>query len=330
MLIKPERLRFLLEEMRHKRIAVIGDIILDRYIYSNVSRISPEAPVPVAKAEKDINVPGGAANVASNINALNATSRLVGIIGRNTEPIIASFRQKHIDATDLITDPDRKTTEKIRVLSQQQQLLRIDYEDNHPLPAAILQAAQKSIKQVIAKDCDGVIVSDYAKGMITGPIMETIRSSCQEKNIPLGIDPKPHNWAIYKYATYITPNHVEAELMYHDSKHLPDSFEIGRSLMTELNAAIVLTEGKQGMTVFEPGNKPRRIPAKPVDVFDVTGAGDTVIAIVMLAMTAGATLFEASVIANYAASVVINKLGAATATREEILQRIKIIEGDLQ
>ncbi len=329
MTIDRNRIAELLERFSGKQILIIGDVILDKYIHGQVRRISPEAPIPVVEIEREEYVPGGAANVAANVNALGGRAVLLGVSGVHADALHDRLNAAGIDTFALIQDSGRRTTEKIRVISQQQQLLRIDYEDPDPLAIHIREAVKKQADCIMENGCAAVIISDYNKGVISKDIAQHVITRAGQLGVPIGVDPKPGNGAFYLGASFITPNHFEAAQMAGmEERCHNDLFDIGRRLMTELSTNVILTRGKDGMIVFEQKKEPVSIPTKAIDVYDVTGAGDTVIAAIMLAMCAGAGYLEASQVATYAASVTVSKFGAGTVTRSELFHHIKTLEED--
>jgi D-beta-D-heptose 7-phosphate kinase/D-beta-D-heptose 1-phosphate adenosyltransferase len=329
--IPENKIKQVLNAAQNKKILIIGDVILDKYIWGAVSRISPEAPIPVVEIEREEYVPGGASNVAQNIKDLGAVPLLVGYIGTDKTIISQSLTDRQIDPQHLIIDQNSKTTEKIRVIAQQQQLVRIDYESKQEQALNAQPLLLEKIEALLTpQNCAGVIISDYNKGVLNNEVCQTVISLCNKYNLPVGIDPKPANTSFYKDASFLTPNHFEAAKMAKiDEKTQEDVLAMGAQLQTSLNANLIITRGKDGMMVFEKNQPPQSIPTKAVDVFDVTGAGDTVIATILLALIGGASYLEAAVIANYAASVVINKFGAATANLEEIITRYHLVEGQI-
>src|SRR3989339_248207 len=263
-----------------KKIVVIGDIMLDKYIRGTVERISPEAPVQVVQVQQESYAPGGAANVASNVTALGADAVLIGITGMDsTREILSSELEKRkLSAEHLIIDEKKPTIMKVRILGQNQQLLRVDYEKSSSCDAAILSKIIEAACKSINEGADAVIISDYAKGVITRAVAKEVISAGKRKGIPIIIDPKPSHVGCYENATLITPNSREADeaIRYLGHKRL-EGDERGEFLMKKTSSAILITEGERGMTLYEKGTKPEHIPTSAKEVFDVTGAGDTVV-----------------------------------------------------
>ncbi len=316
----------LINSMQNKCILVIGDLLLDKYIWGSVDCISPEAPVPVVSIEKETYVPGGAANVASNIVAVGGKAKVMGIMGDDKAKItfIAELEKRGIETNHIVIDKKKPTIQKMRIMAQQQQLLRIDYEDTsyventyEKLFLAQLEEAKGSF--------DAVIVSDYAKGVVTPGFMEGLLVFCKKNNVGLIVDPKPKHKELYKGATVITPNHKEAcELanvpLTNEEKEL---VVIGKKLQGEMGTNLIITRGEKGMTLFENDKEPITIYTQAKEVYDVTGAGDTVVAIATLALCAGASLLQAATIANLTAGIVVGKLGTATVSAQELVEAVQ-------
>jgi rfaE bifunctional protein kinase chain/domain len=302
----------ILNNFKEKNILVIGDIMLDKYIFGNVERISPEAPVQIVNVKKEKFIPGGAANVANNIAALNANAFMIGVIGNDTEAtiLINELKKRNIDTEGIITDQNKPTTQKVRILGQKQQLLRIDYEKKDYLNKETENKIINFIKEKIEK-IDAIIISDYAKGVITKNLIQNIKDIA--KNNIIIVDPKPKHKDFYKNTTLITPNLKEA-------KEMADNEE---DLIKELNTAILVTKGEKGMSLLEKNGNITNIPTKAKEVYDVSGAGDTVVATLTLALSSNATLKQAAILANHAAGITVGKVGTSTVTTEEIKVSLK-------
>ncbi len=310
-----------IDKFRGKKILVVGDVMLDSAVWGKVERISPEAPVPVVQVQRETYTAGGAANVANNINALGGQALLMGLIGadRNGEIFKKVLKDKKIKAGYLLPDSKRPTIRKNRIMAiPQHQLLRIDEEEIKPigdfLEKKILTQIKKNIPQVGA-----VIISDYAKGMISLKIAQQIISLAAQRKIPVVVDPKPSHKDYYRGATVIKPNKKEAREM----SGAESVLDAGRQLQEELESNIVLTQGEDGVAIFEIGRKPVVIKTKAREIFDVSGAGDTVVSTLALSLVSGASLLDAAEIANYAAGVVVGKVGTATLDTSELKQVIK-------
>ena len=296
------------------RVLIVGDVMLDRYWFGDVSRISPEAPVPVAKVERTEDRPGGAANVARNCVALGARTALLSVVGVDEpgQTLARLLSESGIDAR-LHEDAQLKTTVKLRVVARQQQLIRIDFEnapDHEVLRDKLADFEQRLV------DCDAVILSDYGKGGLTH-ITEMIRMA-RVAGKPVLADPKGDDYARYAGATLITPNRAELREVVGRWKDEADLTARAQKLRAELGLeAILLTRSEEGMTLFTAQGETHEA-AKAREVFDVSGAGDTVIATLAVMLASGATLIDAMKLANRAASIVVAKLGTAVATLEEL------------
>jgi rfaE bifunctional protein kinase chain/domain len=316
-MITKERAVDLISKFPDITVAVIGDIILDKYLWGDVERISPEAPVPVVDVKKETVSLGGASNVANNIASLDAKAYMIGVVGddENAKIIENLLKSKNINPV-LIKDKSRPTIEKTRIIAVSQQLLRIDREDRSKLSTEIEDKIINEIKNI--KDKINVfIVSDYGKGVITQRIMDFIKSL----NKPIFVDPKPSNYKLYKHTTILTPNKKEAYESIKADKNTDLEF-VGRKIMSDLELnQLLITLGGEGMALFE-GDKILRIPTKAKKVFDVTGAGDTVISVLALARLAGGTWEESASLANTAAGYVVGEIGTATVSRDILIDLI--------
>ena len=313
----------LIEQFKNKKILVIGDVMLDKYIWGEVSRISPEAPVQIVNVIKESYAPGGAANVANNIVALSAQTFMAGIVGNDTtkDKLIQELKKRNIEVSGLIDDKNKRTIQKVRVIGRNQQLLRFDYEKKDYVDIE----TETNIFDFISKnidDIDAVIVSDYAKGVITKHLMKKIIELCKEKNKIIVVDPKPKHKEFYKNATLITPNNTEAQQMTNFEEDA-NVEKIGRQLLTELNSNILITKGEKGMSLFEKNGKITNIPTFAKEVYDIIGAGDTSVATVALALASGSSFEEAAMIANHAAGITVGKVGTSTVSIDELKKSIE-------
>jgi rfaE bifunctional protein kinase chain/domain len=316
-MITKERAVNLISMFSDITVGVIGDIILDKYLWGDVERISPEAPVPVVDVKKETVSLGGASNVANNIASLDAKAYMIGVVGddENAKIIENLLKSKNINPI-LITDKSRPTIEKTRIIAVSQQLLRIDREDRSKLSTEIEDKIINEIKN-IKDEINVFIVSDYGKGVITQRIMDFIKSL----NKPIFVDPKPSNYQLYKHTTILTPNKKEAYESIKADKNTDLEF-VGRKIMSDLELnQLLITLGGEGMALFE-GDKILRIPTKAKKVFDVTGAGDTVISVLALARLAGGTWEESASLANTAAGYVVGEIGTATVSRDILIDLI--------
>ncbi len=320
---KTSRLKNILKACKGQEVIVVGDIMLDHFIKGSVSRISPEAPVPVVNVNKEFFVAGGAGNVAVNLAALEAKPVMISVVGPDVggEMLKDFLRKRGVNVTGISEDLDRPTTQKIRVMAEQQQIVRFDRESKKIISPAIARACMKAFETAV-KTAKGVILSDYGKGMLSDQNIQKIIAICRQKKIPVCVDPKIDNFKKYKHITCMTPNTKEA---WEGVGQAPQSGEeamekLGNKILKMLQAdSILITRSADGMSLFEKGAKtPYTVRATAREVYDVTGAGDTVISVLTLALAAGANLKEAAVLANYAAGIVVEKSGTATATRQEI------------
>jgi D-beta-D-heptose 7-phosphate kinase/D-beta-D-heptose 1-phosphate adenosyltransferase len=323
--VHPSELLSLIGNLKKKKIVVIGDVMLDVYIKGSVARISPEAPIPVVEInEKDKKMPGGAANVACNITALGGKASIIGVMGRDLagRELIQELKRRGVDTKGMLALADRPTTEKTRVLAHTQQVVRIDREVKTPLDDQQQDQAIRKAVDAIA-DADGVIFEDYNKGLLTAKVIAKTLAFARSRKKIITVDPKFHNFFAFKGVTVMKPNMKEVtEALGPEADG--ESFEtIGFKVMKRLKAkSVVLTRSEHGMSLFEPGLPPRTIPTVAREVFDVSGAGDTVIATLTLALAAGATLLQAASLANYAAGIEVEKLGVATVSAQELTQRL--------
>lgn len=308
------------------RIAIIGDVMLDHFLIGRADRISPEAPVPVIRLEREDFRLGGAANVAANVAALTGVPILCGLVGADEagRTLRASLDGAGIDGERVVIDPTRPTTEKIRAVTERhQQVARIDRESTSPIAGPALAAMVQHIATL--ERCQAIVISDYDKGAVTRPVIDAAVAAAQRMQCPLLIDPKLPDAVHYRGATVITPNHREAEIMTglvirdHD-----DARAAAHRIHHASGASVLMTWGERGMWVMDAGQTPPRevvMPATAREVADVTGAGDTVIATLALAIGAGASLVQAAALANHAAGIAVGRFGPATVTAAD-LQRL--------
>ena len=324
-LLNIKRARAIIGGFGAARVLVIGDLIMDHFIWGKVKRISPEAPVPVVEVDSEDLLLGGAANVANNIGSLGSAPLLTGVIGgdKDGDNFIKKLRELSIDPAGIVTDNLRPTTTKTRIIAHHQQVVRFDREEPNALPAATTAKVLGYIKKAI-KGSDVVVVSDYAKGLLTKGLLSEIKAICKKHGRPLAIDPKVEHFDLYKGATVVTPNNFEAEeasgIEISDSKTLKKAGEL---LQKRLGTkALLITRGEHGMSLFEQKSE-THIPTVAKEVFDVSGAGDTVIGVFALALAAGASFKESATLANFAAGVVVGKIGTATVTQAELTEAVK-------
>ena len=314
------------ENFKSAKVLVVGDLILDEFLWGDVSRISPEAPVPVVWVKKESFMPGGASNVANNLSALGANVHLVGVVGDDERGAIlkGELEQKGVNTAGIITDDSRPTILKTRVVAQHQQVVRIDKERVDPLNAGIVAKLVRYIESII-KDIDAIIIEDYGKGVITPALLSKVVPLAKRHNKIISVDPKEENFKYYRGISVITPNNHEAsKAVGFKIKDEATLVKAGETLLKKLNCKIALiTLGENGMAVFQKSKPMKQIPTVAQEVFDVSGAGDTVIASYTLSLAAGADPIMAAHIANCAAGIVVGKVGIAVVTPNELLDRIK-------
>lgn len=320
-----KRLISVLENFRGKRIIVLGDIMLDKYIWGDVSRISPEAPVQVVRVGTESFSPGGAANVASNVSFLQAQAHMIGIVGNDEagKTLVSELSQKNINTGGIIVKPESPTIQKTRIMARGQQLLRVDHEDLFRLEPETERRVIGFVEGLI-EGIDAIIISDYAKGIVTKNIAESIIRMANEKGKITIIDPKPKNMAFYKNCTLITPNSKEAaEMISLDDDSEEGLIEGGKALMKTLCTSLIITRSEKGMTILEKSGEITNIPTKAKEVYNIVGAGDTVVATLALALSSGASLKESAILANYAAGVKVGKVKVPTVEISEIREAIE-------
>lgn len=307
---------------------VIGDLMIDEYLWGTVDRISPEAPVPVVCVEKESHTLGGAGNVIHNLVAMGAGVIPVGTAGtgRAGRMIFEKLETLGIATDAVISEEARPTTRKTRIIASNQQVLRIDKE----IKRNINEATLEKLLMLIEKNLDGVdlvILSDYDKGLITRPLVQRVVRLAQQQHILTLADPKSLNFSKYENVSVLTPNKKEASLAANvDIKTDIDLFAAGKKLIEQIHLErLLITCGKDGMVLFESGEKPRFIASKARQVYDVSGAGDTVISLLGLGLAAGGTFHQSARLANAAAGIVVGKLGTATASVEELKKALKDI-----
>jgi len=313
----------ILKNFKKSRILVIGDLILDRYIWGRVSRISPEAPVPVVEVTDDNFMPGGAANVANNIIALGGRATITGVVGKDRagEVLRELLEEKGVDCA--IFEDSRPTTIKTRVIAHNQQVVRFDREDKNNVGGRLLRDIVIFLERAIVEH-DAIIISDYEKGAISAELMKNVLNIARGSKRFVAVDPKVGHFHLYRGVSVVTPNLNEASrgsgIDIRDGRSL---IRAGKTLMKRLSCrAVLITRGEEGMSLFERG-KVTHIPTVARHVYDVTGAGDTVIATFTLAHASGATMQEAAVIANHAAGIVVGEVGTAVPTPDRLLKSLK-------
>ncbi len=315
------------------RILVVGDIMLDEYVFGTVGRISPEAPVPVVVVDRDERVPGGAANVALNLAGLGAGVTIAGLTGDDApgRDVARILSRRGIGVSSIVADPDRPTTVKTRVIAHGQQIVRVDRERKAEPSRKTRESLLRRILGLVAK-VDGVVFSDYRKGTLTGDLVREVIAAARRGKRFVAVDPKRLDFSYYGGCTVITPNKGEAQGAL-GGRELPTNQDVwkgGRELLARSRSeAVLITRGEEGMTLVERGRKGGfHIPALARQVFDVTGAGDTVIGTLAACLAAGATMREAAVLSNVAAGVVVGEVGTSPITAEKLLHAVRSFERD--
>jgi D-glycero-beta-D-manno-heptose-7-phosphate kinase len=311
----------LLSRLQGRTLLVVGDLMLDHFVVGAVDRISPEAPVPVVRFDHDSFRLGGAANVAHNAAALGARVQLVGVAGEDETGglIRAELAKLGIDSSGVVSDPERRTTRKLRVVtSRNQQVARIDYEDDREVHGKVEAAIVSRIEQVSAS-ADAILLSDYLKGVISRGVAAGAIEASKRRDIPLLVDPKVPHIDYYAGAAVITPNHHEAEAVTHMRiRTSEEAIAAARRFRERVQCdCVLITRGEHGMTLLG-SDVEAQLNAEAREVADVTGAGDTVVATMALALAAGASVLDAARLANRAASVVVGKFGPATVSIGEL------------
>jgi rfaE bifunctional protein kinase chain/domain len=327
----PDRLETILCAFSGQRVLVIGDLMLDLYVWGDTARISPEAPVPVVEAREETMRLGGAANVAHNIRALGGEAMLVAVTGADTaaQDVVRLLRERRISVGWLAADRERRTSTKTRVLARNQQVVRIDREDAHEVSGTVLDALLDRAGAALEK-ATACVISDYGKGVITRALLQQVLAEAERRGVPVCVDPKETHFFSYRGVAVITPNLAEAgAAVGRRLRDLPSILAAGRYLCHELECrGVLLTRGEQGMTLFRPETAPLHFPAVATEVFDVTGAGDTVISTYALCLAAGAEAPEATAIANHAAGLVIREVGTSVTGVEAIRRSFEAGNGE--
>jgi D-glycero-beta-D-manno-heptose-7-phosphate kinase len=321
-----KRLTEYIDHFPATRVLVVGDIVLDHYIWGKVSRISPEAPVPVVNVTRENLLLGGATNVANNIHALGGTVSVCGVIGKDEagRQLLHLLHKQGIGSEGLIVDPARPTTIKTRVIAHSQQVVRFDRETKERIERDAHRRIFDYVSLQVKEGLDAIVISDYCKGMVTSDLVRDIVKLAKKHKVIVSVDPKVSHFAMYNGVTILTPNINEAsigsKIEIDDERSL---LKAGKLLLKRLKCgAVLITRGEHGMSLFEQGGRVTHIPTVAREVFDVTGAGDTVISTLTLGMATGASMVDAARISNYAAGVVVGVVGTATVKPEELKQRI--------
>ncbi len=310
-----------------RRVLVVGDLMLDQYIRGSVSRISPEAPVPVVRVTGESFVPGGAGNVVGNLAALGASVSVVGVVGEDEagRRLLEQFRGRGAEVEGVCVDVERQTTQKCRVVAERQQAVRYDRETPGPLSHATETRLLASLSEELPK-ADAVILSDYGKGVISPRLLAVAIAAARRRRVPVTVDPKPEHFRKYRGVTCVTPNTSEAwACMRREPRPGQDAIvALGRDILKTLRSrSALITRGSDGMSLFEDSGRVTHIPTVAREVFDVSGAGDTVISTLTLALAAGASLPQAARLSNQAAGIVVGKLGTATTDPRELSEALR-------
>ncbi|HBR16454.1 MAG: hypothetical protein A3G39_05245 [Deltaproteobacteria bacterium RIFCSPLOWO2_12_FULL_43_16] len=319
----------ILNDFKKARVLVIGDLVMDHFIWGKVRRISPEAPVPVVEVNSESLMLGGAANVVNNIHSLGGKVIVCGVIGRDEmgKNLVHELRTKGISSDGVIVEEKRPTSVKTRVIAHSQQVVRFDRENKEKIHLDTMKNIMDYTKDKI-NSVDAIVISDYAKGVISEELVEEVITLAKKRGKPVAVDPKVSHFDYYKYATIVTPNNDEASqasgIDIENNKGNKSLLRAGEMLLNKIGSdAVLITRGEHGMSLFESNGEITHIPTVAKEVYDVSGAGDTVIGTVALAIASGASFKEAAVVSNFAAGVVVGKVGTATVTPEEMKNAIK-------
>lgn len=317
-----------MRRVAERAVLVLGDVMLDEFVWGDVTRISPEAPVPVVEIRRESVHLGGAANVLANLVALGARGQVCGVVGKDQagERLRAALREAGALQTDasLVIDESRPTTVKTRIIAHSQLVVRADRERRTPVDSRVEESIIEVLKNAI-READAFVVSDYDKGAVTPRILREILPQAYERGIPVLVDPKIRNFNSYRPATLVTPNHHEALRVTETEEDTDEGLAHAGHLIRERLGcgAVLITRGERGMMLLEGERAPVKVETAAREVYDVTGAGDTVIATLAAALAAGATLLEAAMLANHAAGIVVGKVGTATAGTDELLNSFR-------
>jgi rfaE bifunctional protein kinase chain/domain len=317
-----DALRAVVGRFSGRRVAVLGDLMLDRYLWGQVERISPEAPVPVVEIEKETCTLGGAGNVAANLRALGAEPVLIAAVGEDADgqQLCRVLAERGVDPRSVLRDRSRPTTVKTRIVAHSQQVVRADRESRADLGGEPLARLLDSIADELP-GCEALVVSDYGKGVIHPRTLEQALGLARRRGVPVCVDPKEKHIDLYRRVSILTPNQHEAG--YVQGRRVvdePSLLEVGWGLQKRLEAdAVLVTRGAQGMSLFERGGRVTHLPTVAREVYDVTGAGDTVVSVVALGLAAGADFPSACYLSNHAAGIVVREVGTSSCTREQLL-----------
>jgi D-beta-D-heptose 7-phosphate kinase/D-beta-D-heptose 1-phosphate adenosyltransferase len=338
--MKLERVKEILKNFQSKSILVIGDLMLDEFVWGRVSRISPEAPVPVVDVIRESCYPGGAANVARNVREFSSSVLLMGLVGEDghADRLRRALAESGINLDAVQSDPSYQTIVKTRIIARQQQVVRVDREKPQPLSAELQIQCIKTIR-VLLPEIDAIIFEDYGKGFLQQCFVDEVTALARQARKIVMVDPNVRSKLSWRGVTAVKPNRIEAFALANQPWHeaeaepLEDEFllQVGNGLLNEWKLEhLLITLGEQGMILFDLDQPPYHAPSRAREVYDVSGAGDTAIALFTLAMVSGATPIEAAEISNHASSVVVAKLGTATLTPEELLKSFRLSNGEVE
>ncbi|MBD0327152.1 MAG: D-glycero-beta-D-manno-heptose-7-phosphate kinase [Pyrinomonadaceae bacterium] len=327
--LSQQRTREIASRIADRKIVVYGDVMLDEFVWGDVTRISPEAPVPVVDIRRESIHLGGAANVLANLLSLGARASVVGVIGKDEagQRLRQELRRAAaLDEADetLVVDENRPSTIKTRIIAHNQLVVRADRERRAPVEKDVEERLIHVLKLALEK-ADVLVVSDYDKGAVTPHVLGEILPFAYERGIPVLVDPKIRNFPFYRPATLVTPNHHEALQLTATEDHTDEGLKAAAYLIRERLSceSVLITRGERGMMLLEKEREPIYVETAAREVYDVTGAGDTVIAMLSAALAAGSSMLEAAILANHAAGIVVGKVGTATATADEIINSIQ-------
>lgn len=324
--IPKRRLEEILAGFKSSCVMVLGDLMLDHFLWGTVTRISPEAPVPVVEVSDETIRLGGAANVVHNIHSLGATPLLVGLVGddQHGKTLIGAIRDKGIDTGGIVVDPQRSTTVKTRVVAHSQQVVRADREDAREVSGKALGRILEKVEEQIDK-VQALIISDYGKGVITDGVLRRILELAKKRGLFVAVDPKESHFNLYRGVSLITPNQKEAGQAF--GKPITDGAsleEVGREMLKRLELeALLITRGEEGMALFEQDGSLTHFPTMAREVYDVTGAGDTVVGSFVVARTVGASFKEAALVSNHAAGIAVAGVGTTAVTFSQLADELR-------
>ena len=323
-MIRAAELSSVVDRLKGRRVLVIGDVMLDEYVWGDVSRISPEAPIPVVDVTGESVRPGGAANVLANVCSLTGCGSIIGVVGQDgtAQQLAGLLGEMGVDTSGLVADGGRPTILKRRIVARGQQVVRMDRESRGPLGDEVRARLAATVRERMA-DCDGVIFSDYGKGVVTEELVGMVLELTAGSGKPVAVDPKTNKLSVYRGVTVVTPNHHEVEActgVEVSEDHVLE--EVGRRMLKDLSSrAVLVTRGEKGMSLIE-AESAEHIPTVAKEVYDVTGAGDTVVSALTLGLVAGASMLEAAHLANHSAGIVVGKIGTAPVTRAELIANL--------